>query len=163
MDADPSCGPLNVYILRHAKADFGSKGDDPPVSTEGEKELLGVLDLAKEHLGFRPTLAVSSPIQRARQPADLVRKKMGGDFRTMVDDCLNPDSQPAEVLKFLGAQKAKDVVLISHMPLIFELLPELIGRRGEVELLNGSIAAVRFEGKAEAGKGKLVCLVQPER
>jgi len=47
------------------------------------------------------------------------------------------------------------------MPLIFELLYELIGGRGEVELLNGSIAEIEFRKRAQAGKGKLVWLIQP--
>ena len=153
---------MNVYILRHAKADFGSKGEDPPVSEQGEKQVAHVMKVARENWGFSPTVVASSPILRARQTADIVKKSMGGNFKVAVDECLSPDSKPKDVLKFLSKLKRDDrVVLISHMPLIFELLYELIGGRGEVELLNGSIAAVEFKGKASSGKGKLVWLVQP--
>jgi len=154
---------MNVYILRHAKAEFGSKNEDPPVSEEGENQLLGVLKLATGDLGFKPTLVVTSPILRARNTADIVKKRIGGGLEVIVDDCLLPESKPKEVVDFLSTRKKEEnVVLISHMPLIFELLYGLIGGRGEVELLNGSIAAVGFKGKPQSGKGKLLWLVQPK-
>jgi phosphohistidine phosphatase len=153
---------MHVYILRHARADFGSKVEDPPVSPEGEKQLRHVLELAQENFGFKPTLVVTSPILRARNTADIVKKKFGAGTKVVVDRCLMPEAKPGEVLDFLATlKKDENVVLVSHMPLIFELLYDLIGGRGEVELLNGSIAAVGFKGRAASGKGKLVWLVQP--
>jgi len=155
--------PMNVYILRHAKADFGSKIEDPPVSAEGEKQLAHVLELARKEFAFGPTLVVSSPILRARNTADFVKRNFGGGVRVVVDKCLMPESKPADVLDFLSAlKKEENVVLVSHMPLIFELLHDLIGGRGEVELLNGSIAAIEFKERARSGKGKLVWLIQPK-
>jgi len=152
---------MNVCILRHARANFGSKAEDPPVSPEGEKQLKQVLELAKEGFGFKPTLVVTSPILRARNTADMVRKSFGGT-KIVVDNCLMPEAKPRDVLAFLSAlRKEEEVVLVSHMPLIFELLYELIGGRGEVELQNGSIAAIEFKGRPQGGKGKLVWLIQP--
>ena len=157
-----SLSHMNVYILRHARADFGSKIEDPPVSPEGEKQLTHVLELVKKEFGFKPTLVVTSPIRRARNTADIVKKKFGGGLRVVVDKCLMPESKLADVLALLSTlKKEENVVLVSHMPLIFELLYELIGGRGEVELLNGSIAAIEFRKRAQAGKGKLVWLIQP--
>ena len=154
--------PMNVYILRHTRADFSSKIEDPPVSPEGEKQLTHVLDLAKKEFGFNPTLVVTSPIRRARNTGDIVKKRFGGRPKVVVERCLVPESKPADVLDFLSAlKKDENVVLVSHMPLIFELLYDLIGGRGEVELLNGSIAAVEFKSKVKSGKGKLVWLIQP--
>lgn len=153
---------MNVYILRHARADFTSKGKEPPVSKEGERELVRVLDLAKEGFGFRPSLIVTSPILRATQTADILTREFRGT-KSVVDSCLEPDSRPADVFAYLGGlKKDEEVVLISHMPIIFDLLHDMIGGKGEVELLNGSIAAVQFKGKAASGKGKLLWLIQPK-
>ena len=154
---------MNVYILRHARAEFGSKNEDPPVSPQGEEQLAHVLKLARENYGFKPSLLVTSPILRARNTAEIVKKKFGRGPGIVVDKCLMPESTPQDVLEFLSTlKKDEDVVLISHMPLIFELLYELIGGRGDIELLNGSIAAVEFKGRAASGKGKLVWLIQPK-
>jgi len=153
---------MNVYVLRHAKADFGSKVEDPPVSPEGEKQLIHVLELARKEFEFKPTFVVTSPIKRARNTADLVKREFGGGLKVVVDRCLMPESKPGEVLELLSTLKAEEnVVLVSHMPLIFELLYDLIGGRGEVELLNGSIAAIEFTKRARSGKGKLMWLIQP--
>ncbi len=153
---------MNVYILRHAKADFSSKDEDPPVSEHGEKQATRVLDLAKKNFGFHPDVVVTSPILRARQTADIVKRSAENGVKVVVDDCLMPEARPSAVLEYLGGLKRDDsVVLISHMPLIFDLLHDLIGGEGEVELLNGSIAAVEFKGKAASGKGKLTWLIQP--
>ena len=155
--------PMNVYILRHARADFGSKLEDPPVSPEGEKQLTHVLEVARKEFGFNPTLVVTSPIQRARNTADIVKKKFRGSPKVVVDKCLMPESKPSDVVALLSTlKKGEGVVLVSHMPLIFELLYDLIGGRGEVELLNGSIAAIEFKGRAKSGKGKLLWLIQPK-
>ncbi len=118
--------------------------------------------MAKSSLKFDPNVVVTSPILRARQTADIVKRRFGNGLKVDVDDCLMPESRPAQVTKYLNGMKKDDrVVLISHMPLIFDLLHDLIGGEGEVELLNGSIAAIGFKGKAASGKGKLEWLIQP--
>jgi phosphohistidine phosphatase SixA len=152
---------MEVYIFRHARADFRSKDEDPPISEKGIDETKRVVELANSRLGFKPTVLVSSPVLRAKQTAELVRKQLGMKS-SIVDDCLYGDAEPSEVLKFLSKYKKEDrVALVSHMPLIFELLYALTGGRSEVELLNGSIAAVSFKEKAAEAKGKLTWLIQP--
>jgi phosphohistidine phosphatase SixA len=152
---------MEAYIFRHARADF-SHTDDPPVSQKGVKEASRVVELASERFGFKPTAIVSSPVLRAKQTAELARKKLGLRAKVIENTCLYGDSDPAEVLEFLSGFKKDDrVVLVSHMPLIFELLYKMTGGRFEVELQNGSVAAVRFRGKAAEGKGTLAWLMQP--
>jgi len=151
---------MEVYILRHARADF-TDTKDPPISEQGVEESVRVVELASGRFGFKPNAVVSSPVLRAKQTAEVVRKKLG--LRKVIENkCLFGDSDPSDVLEFLSGFKKEDkVVLVSHMPLIFELLYSLTGGRFEVELLNGSIAAVRFKGKAAEGKGILTWLIQP--
>jgi phosphohistidine phosphatase len=155
---------MNVYIFRHAKADFGAEGkkEDPPLSSEGANDVAEVVRLANARLGFSPTAIVSSPLVRAKQTAELARGKLGLKTKAMVDECLYGDKMPSDVFTFLSGFGAKDnVVLVSHMPLIHELLYEMIGGRAEIELTNGSIAGVEFSGKAAKGKGKLTWLIHP--
>jgi phosphohistidine phosphatase SixA len=152
---------MDVYIFRHARADF-TDTDDPPISEQGVSEAARVIELASERFGFKPTAIVSSPVLRAKQTAELARKRLSHKPKVIEDPCLYGDSAPSEVLEFLSGLKKDDkVVLVSHMPLIFELLYNMTGGRFEVELLNGSIAAVRFKGKASEGKGVLTWLIQP--
>ena len=152
---------MDVYIIRHARSVFGPKGADPPVSDAGKKEMVRMLGVAKGEFGFKPTLIATSPILRAKQTAEIVKANDGGSVKTVVEGSLSPDSKPEDVMAFLRTLKpGENVVLVTHMPVVFELLYHLIGGRGEVELLNGSIAAVRFDRRPAPGKGKLIWLLQ---
>jgi phosphohistidine phosphatase SixA len=51
---------MEVYIHRHAEADFNTKDQDPPVSEKGKREAARVVKLAAERFGFRPTVMVKS-------------------------------------------------------------------------------------------------------
>jgi phosphohistidine phosphatase len=155
---------MKVYIFRHAMAAFGAKShsDDPAVTKEGASDTGRVVELARDKLGFKPNVIASSPLVRAKQTAELAREILGSKTEVVVDGCLYGDRRPADVIAFLSKFKKTDrVALVSHMPLIFELLYDLIGGRAEIELLNGSIACVDFAGMASSGRGKLIWLVQP--
>lgn len=161
MESRSSSPAMEVYIFRHARANFKSKDEDPPISKEGAEETKRVVELANQRFGFKPTAVVSSPVLRAKQTAEMVRKQLGLKS-SVVGSCLYGDTEPGEVLRFLSDYRKEDkVALISHVPLIFELLHTFVGGEGEVELLNGSIAAVSFRGKAAEAKGKLQWLIQP--
>jgi phosphohistidine phosphatase len=155
---------MNVYIFRHAMADFGKKPhkDDPPLSKEGITDAHVVVKLATDNLGFRPNVIASSPLLRAKQTAEIASEDVGLKEGFTVDECLYGDRDPVEVIAFLAKlDKTDNVVLVSHMPLVSELLREMIGGRAEIEQRNGSIACIGFKGKAAKGKGTLVWLVQP--
>jgi phosphohistidine phosphatase len=156
---------MDVYIFRHALADFGKDphNDDPPLSNEGTLDARTVVRFAKG-LDFRPSVIASSPLLRAKQTAEIARKELGLKAGVIVDECLYGDVSPANALAFLSQFKRQDrVVLVSHMPLIFELLYDLVGGRAQIELGNGSIACIKFKGALAKGKGTLFWLVQPRR
>jgi phosphohistidine phosphatase len=155
---------MDIYIFRHAVADFGAKphDDDPHITKKSASDAAETIGIASKNFGFKPNVVVSSPLVRARETATITRKKLGIKSGVVVDECLHGDKKPADVFAFLTKFKKTDrLVLVSHMPLIFELLYDMIGGRAEVELLNGSIACVQFKGLASRGKGKLVWLVPP--
>ena len=152
---------MKAYIFRHAMADFKGHAEDPAVTEEGLAEAGRVVRLAKENLAFKPSVIVSSPLLRARQTAEMTQKVTGVKAVT-VDESLYGDRSPSEALALLSKLKTTDeVVIVSHMPLLSELLLGMIGGKAGIELPNGSIACVEFKGKAAKGKGKLAWLVPP--
>jgi phosphohistidine phosphatase SixA len=105
----------------------------------------------------------SSPLLRAKETAEITRKLLRSKRDTVVDECPYGDRKPTQVYEFLSKYKKNDeIVLVSHMPLIFELLHDLFGAKAEIELLNGSIACVECDGEASKGKGKLLWLAPPD-
>lgn len=152
---------MQVYVLRHAKAESESNAGESAISYEGAAEANRAVELARHRFGFAPTSIVSSPVLRARQTAELVQKQFGLKS-VVIDQRLSPDSGPNDVLRLLSKFGREDrVVLVSHKPLLFDLLYSMLGEKGEVELPNGSIAAISFKAEAVAGAGKLEWLIQP--
>lgn len=105
----------------------------------------------------------SSPLVRAKETAEITKKLIHAQSDIVVDDCLYGDRKPKQAYEFLSKYKKNDkIVLVSRMPLIFELVHDLTGAKAEVELLNGSIACIECDGKASKGNGKLQWLALPQ-
>ncbi len=151
-----------VHIFRHGSADFGKKGiDDPGLNGQGITDVKNVVKLCASSFGLKPNVIVSSPLLRAKETAKLAKDTLRIRSDLVADECLYGDKRPEDVYAFLSKFKKSDsVVLVSHMPLIFELLYDLIGGRAEIDLLNSSIACVECE-KPASKKGKLLWLAPP--
>jgi phosphohistidine phosphatase len=148
-----------IHIFRHGKADFGMKGvDDPGLNDQGRKDIKNVVKLFRSWYGFKPNVIASSPLLRAKETAELTKSILKIRSEILVDQSLYGDKKPREVYSLLAKFKKNDsIVLVFHMPLIFELLYDLIGARAEIDLPNGSIACIECQ-KPKAGKGKLLWL-----
>ncbi len=157
---------MEIYIVRHAEADFSGKAkdpDNPPLTKKGRSQVSRVTELAGK-LGFDPNVIVSSPLLMAKQTASLAREKVGSKSPTIVDECLIGSKKPSQVYSFLTRGKTKHsdkIVLVSHQPLIDNLIADLIGAKANIEVLNGSIVCIRIGSKPAKGKGTLAWLVPP--
>jgi phosphohistidine phosphatase SixA len=153
---------MHVYIFRHGLADFGKKGDDDPaLNDQGIIDVKNVVKLCRTYFGFSPDVIASSPLLRAKETAKLAKEALHLNSAVLVDESLYGDKKPKDVFEFLSKFKNNNkIALVSHMPLIFELLYELIGAKAEIDLLNGSIACVECS-KPACKKGKLLWLAPP--
>jgi phosphohistidine phosphatase len=153
---------MKVYIFRHGLASFGKGAEDPGLNEDGVRDVNKVVKLCGSSFEFAADVIASSPLVRAKETAELARKLLRSNNEVVVDDCLYGDRKPKQVYEFLSKYRKNDkIVLVSHMPLIFELLHDLIGAKADVDLLNGSIACIECDGKASKGNGKLMWLVPP--
>lgn len=151
-----------VYIFRHGLADFGKKGvEDPGLNDQGTADVKNVVKLCFTSFGFKPDVIASSPLLRATETAKLTKDTLRIRSDVVLDECLYGDKKPKDVYAFLSKFKKSDrIVIVSHMPLIFELLYDLIGARAEIDLLNGSIACLEC-AKPATKRGKLLWLAPP--
>ncbi len=51
---------------------------------------------------------------------------------------------------------AESAVLLTHNPLIGNLISDSIGQEFKIEILNGSTMRIDFKGKQSHGKGKII-------
>jgi phosphohistidine phosphatase SixA len=154
---------MQIYVYRHALADFQKGHENPPLTEEGRKQVAKVVSHA-ERFGFKPTQIVSSPLARAKETAELAFKVLKLDHEPSEDECLFGDKQPSEVYSFLKNFKKSDkVMLVSHQPLINELIADLIlSDKEKIQMLNGAIAAIEIKkSKPARGSGTLLWLAPP--
>jgi len=145
---------LLVVFIRHGKAEPASKG-----KSDEERELTSEGIRSIEHLSkvlpVKPKRIYTSPLKRALQTAEILRKHLGGEI--IVTEALSPKKASIESIKDL--EIADNDILVGHSPSIEVIISKLIGG-GLVKLKAGGAAGIELE-KPEEGSGVLVFLLQP--
>lgn len=138
---------MKIWIMRHGQAEpMAARDADRALTAYGKKEVKRMADLFKrEHLPFSAILA--SPYVRAQQTAEIVRQETG--FRGAVGTApwLTPDDSPAEALQFLGEREENSVLLVSHQPLVGQLISLLVDghRQSAVPMPTAGLAYLEAE------------------
>jgi phosphohistidine phosphatase len=139
-----------VYLLRHAKSDWGSPGlddHDRPLAPRGERAaaLMGV-HFAQEQ--YQPTLVLCSSALRTRQTLDLLLPHLPAQPEILIEERIYLASGGRLLSRVQEVDDgASGVLLIGHNPGIAELARTLAGsgERGALRRL-----ATRFPTAAAA-------------
>jgi 8-oxo-dGTP diphosphatase len=115
-----------VYLVRHAhagrKADWAGPDLARPLSAEGRRQALGLID----RLDGRPLRRVlSSPAERCLQTVRPLADRRG--LAVEASDALGVDGSGGEVLDLVVSAALDRAVLCTHGELIGELMEELRG------------------------------------
>jgi len=155
-----------IYIMRHAPIEFGRK-DLPKVSErhitpEGRKWAHNVVRLAESELGLDPDWILSSPLLRAKETAEIVSDEFGKQSRIVFDDCLLGERPVNETYTRLRKfDKTDSIILVSHQPLLRNMIADLLGAKSNVGLYSGAIACIQTDTYPKHGKGILLWLLPP--
>ena len=158
-----------LYIVRHAEAEpaQGEPEDSPDswhVTEDGRKSALQATTAAERELGFRPGVILSSPSPRARETAEAIRGALGGIPPVAIEPAADPDASPQDFYEALRVRnESGGVAVVTHIPLISRLLPDLLGAAPGIEIPQGGIACVQCKDGVGSGKGVLVWLLPPRR
>ncbi|KPY86790.1 phosphohistidine phosphatase SixA [Pseudomonas syringae pv. tagetis] len=111
---------MKVWVLRHGEAQSRARSDaERELTAHGREEVLK----SALHLTDKPVQRIiASPYVRAQQTAQLVRQSLGFNNPVMTVPWLTPDSSPREVLAQLDRLAVDEVLLVSHQPLVGELI-----------------------------------------
>lgn len=150
---------MYLYIARHAWAghygDAGPWGDDSerPLTAEGIERYRQVLAKLVDR-GMRPTTIATSPYVRCRQTADLIAEASGGVVEDL--EALALGSELLPLLNWSNKHYGQDICWVGHNPDVEHLAAAMIGDSdSRIRFAKGSIAAIRFFDKVEAGAGEL--------
>ncbi|MDU8608619.1 phosphohistidine phosphatase SixA [Pseudomonas syringae group sp. 247E2] len=111
---------MKVWVLRHGEAQSRARSDaERELTAHGREEVLK----SAVHLSDKSVQRIiASPYVRAQQTAELVRQSLGFNDPVVTVPWLTPDSSPREVLLQLDRLGVDEVLLVSHQPLVGELI-----------------------------------------
>jgi phosphohistidine phosphatase len=151
--------------MRHAPIEFGKdlpKVADRHITPEGRKWARNVLRVAKNELDLNPDWIVSSPLLRAKETAEIAAEEFDKQSNLVFDDCLLGERKVDETYERLRKlDKSDSVLLVSHQPLLRNLIADLLGAKSNVGLYSGAIACVQCDTFPRPSKGVLLWLLPP--
>ena len=134
---------MQLWIIRHGEASFDAPSDkERRLTSKGQfdTQTLGALIAKKAERGecLMPSAAFSSPYIRTRQTLENVQQGIlealdpGATMQTTLVDALTPNNQALSTInvlyQYLESQQslATSALIVTHMPLISDLLATLI-------------------------------------
>src|SRR5438046_9268654 len=102
-------GAMRVLIVRHAEAASGNPDELRPLTAEGREHARELGDRLREQ-GFAADAVVSSPLLRAREPAEPL-----GFGAPEVDERLAPGATPFDV-RDAATGRGATVIVVGHQP-----------------------------------------------
>ena len=120
-----------LLIMRHGDAEPSAVSDEVrPLSARGRAEVQEVGRALVAHLGIDKIVA--SPLVRAQETASLVAACYGHEIQRDTCVSLSPNGISDQVIAEFG-EGVGSVLLVTHMPLIADLVSALSGKRQAVQ------------------------------
>lgn len=158
-----------LLILRHAialdreeAASLGLSDAERPLTEKGQRRMEQVA-AGLRRLIEPPALILSSPLQRARQTADILAAQYDSLAVDIIAE-LAPGSSFPQLIKTLKQQQvAGPLVVVGHEPDLSQLTGLLLCNREAtfVQLKKGGAVLLNFEQRIDRGQGMMQWLLPP--
>ncbi|WP_439133644.1 phosphohistidine phosphatase SixA [Pseudomaricurvus sp.] len=150
---------MQAFILRHGEAQlFADSDPERALTSVGYQQTLDILSESQAELKA-VTRIIASPYVRAQQTASLASKLLSLPVET--SDLLVPEGRLPQVAQLLDSVNHDIPLLVSHQPLVGELVNWLCGLSPGRQVM-GTSALAHVEAEIVAGAcGSLLSLRQP--
>lgn len=158
---------MKLLIVRHAHAEdrdewarMNPNDELRPLTKKGIKQFVSfskvLVSLMKD-----PDLILSSPLTRAVQTSDILKKRYKTNYRIIKE--LKPEASIVRLLKFLSLSKKQNVVLVGHEPFLSELVSYLIAGKTQsrIVLRKGGCCLLDLD-KYQKKRAKMEVLISPK-
>lgn len=146
-----------VVLLRHGIAfPHGSMPEEKRGLTDEGKEEMKAIARALAKIVPDVEAIYSSPLLRAQQTAAFVANPLKLDVQTA--DELRSGAQPEELQDLLNRVEGRLIICVGHEPTLSEMMLELTGIRGDLELKKAGCYGVRIA----SGRGALQWILTPK-
>lgn len=154
---------MDIYILRHGKAEEHTQtisSDYKRQLTETGKKELECIAKAIKNLDIEFDTIISSPLIRAKQTAEIIKKHVKSKKKIIFWDELKPEIDVSKTVKKLYAFKStSSVLLVGHEPHLSTLIAVLISNNSNsanISLKKGGFVHI----KANHNKSELSCFLR---
>jgi phosphohistidine phosphatase len=159
---------MDLFILRHGKAgkSSGEPDDDTRALTrKGKEEIKRVAQWMKAKK-FRFDIIATSPLQRARETAEIVAAVLGQKDRLAHWNDLAPGGDPDTVC-YNASQQGTDaaVLIVGHEPGLSMLISKIVwgDGNGSIVVSKGGLAKIRNFSFDTRPSGDLQWLLTPKQ
>ncbi|MDD1013397.1 phosphohistidine phosphatase SixA [Pseudomonas rubra] len=129
---------MKLWVLRHGEAEQRANTDaERRLTAHGREQ---VLRSAAVLLGQPLQVILASPYVRAQQTAALVHEALGFTKPVQTVSWLTPDSDSQMVIAELDKLGLEQVLLVSHQPLVGNLVSLLEGGKHPASMSTASLA-----------------------
>lgn len=148
---------MKIFIMRHGEAEVMTKTDKARRLTEyGKKQAFAQgLWLAKQLNATALERVLVSPYQRAQETFEQVNRAFAGELSSLQEiwEGITPYGNAESVADYLSVlenEGMKNILLISHLPLVGEIVAELYGKRNPISFYPATLAQINYkDGKGE--------------
>jgi phosphohistidine phosphatase len=146
---------MRLLVVRHAIAEdrgrFAGDDEDRPLTAEGIRKMKKVAKGLSKLLGEKPSHLIVSPLVRAKQTAEVLRKswpekywpeKCWAEVPVIISDFLRPEADVRDCLHWLTEEIEDEdalVVLVGHEPHLSKFVAWVMGgtKKSQIELKKG--------------------------
>ncbi len=155
---------MNIYLVRHAKAESASgrkEDSERELTTEGITILKNSIEVWKNYLS-KVDFIISSPVLRAVQTAEHIKNNIGFPSDILKDNLLKPGADASDFLHIIKTYKSDNLILVGHQPDLSNTISTFLGYDNfDIPFKPASLAKITFNGKPGPGKGILEIFIPP--
>jgi phosphohistidine phosphatase len=150
-----------IYLLRHAMAETRAETDAArELTVEGEAQARVVAEKFKSR-SPTPDKIICSPYLRAQQTAAIVLAQFP-NLKTTIDESVKPGADVYALLDALEAEGLQQMILVSHNPLLSNLLSVLVdGTMGSNRHMGNCTLSCISMDLVAPGCGELLYTLEP--
>ena len=145
---------MNIFIMRHGEAEVMANSDKARrLTVYGIKQAFTQGQWLRKQLELAtPDRIIISPYVRAQETFEQVNQAFNGELSSKIEiwDGVTPYGHAEMVTDYFSVLRnegIKSIFIVSHLPLVGEIVAELYGKRNPISFYPATIAYLNWSGQ----------------